>query len=217
MDNRQLQQMVLDELDFEPSIDSANIGVVADDGVVTLTGHVPSYAQKVAAEQAARRVKGVHGVAQEIEVRYASDKRTSDDEIAKRALSIIRWDTTIPDDAVQVTVQKGLVTLTGKVAWQFQKNAAEKAVRRLSGVVGVLNDIELIPRPIASDIKKKIEQALTRRAHIEADAIRANVTDGNNVKLEGKVDCWDERQAVERAAWSVDGVQFVQDRLTIGR
>ncbi|MEY9608016.1 osmotically-inducible protein OsmY [Bradyrhizobium elkanii] len=132
MDNRQLQQMVLDELDFEPSIDSANIGVVADDGVVTLTGHVPSYAQKVAAEQAARRVKGVHGVAQEIEVRYASDKRTSDDEIAKRALSIIRWDTTIPDDAVQVTVQKGLVTLTGKVAWQFQKNAAEKAVRRLS-------------------------------------------------------------------------------------
>ena len=134
MDDRQLQQEVLDELDFDPSIDAAHIGVAADNGVVTLTGHVFSYAEKLAVEQAARRVKGVRAVAQEIEVRYPSDKKTADDEIAKRALSIIKWDTMIPQQAVQVTVQKGLVTLAGQVNWQYQKKAAEDAVRKLSGV-----------------------------------------------------------------------------------
>jgi osmotically-inducible protein OsmY len=217
VNDRQLQQKVLDEFDFDPSIDAANIGVAVDDGVVTLTGHVSSYAEKLAAEQAARRLTGVRAVAQEIEVRYPSDKKTSDDEIAKRALSVLKWDTTIPQNAVQVTVQRGLVTLTGQVSWQYQKKAAEEAVRKLCGVTAVANNISLKPTVIASDIKRKIEDALTRRAQIEADAIRVNVLDGNRVKLEGKVDCWEEREAVENAAWSVAGVQSVDDRLTIVR
>jgi osmotically-inducible protein OsmY len=215
VDDRQLQQKVLDELDFDPSIDAANIGVAVDDGVVTLTGHVSSYAEKLGAEQAARRVKGVRAVAQEIEVRYPTDKKTSDDEIAKRALSILKWDTTIPLDAVQLTVQRGMVALTGQVNWQYQKKAAEDAVRKLSGVTAVVNNISLKPAVIASDIKRKIEDALTRRAQIEADTIRVDVLNGNRVKLEGKVDSWEEREAVENAAWSVAGVQSVDDRLTI--
>jgi osmotically-inducible protein OsmY len=217
MGDRRLQQEVLNELDFDPSIDAANIGVAVDDGVVTLTGHVSSYAEKSAVDQAVRRVKGVRGVAEEIEVRYPDDKKMSDDEIAKRALSIIKWDAQVPQDAVQVTVRKGWVTLTGQVSWQYQKKAAEDAVKKLSGVIGVINNISLKLIATASDVKRKIEDALARHAQIEAEAIRVDVLDGNKVKLEGKVDCWEEREAVENAAWSVAGVQSVDDRLTIVR
>jgi len=182
-----------------------------------LTGHVPSYAEKLAAEHVVRRVKGVRAIAQEIEVRYPNDKKTADDEIAKRALSILRWHVMIPQDAVKVTVQKGWITLTGELSWQYQRRDAEDAVRKLSGVIGVTNSISLKPTVSVSDIKRRIEGALARHAHIEADAIRVNVRDGNKVCLEGKVDSWDEREAVEKAAWSVPGVQSVDDRLTIVR
>ena len=216
MSDKELQQSVLDELDFDPRIEAANIGVAVNNAVVTLNGHVSSYAEKLAAEQAARRVKGVRALAQEIEVRYPSDKKTSDDEIAKRALNVIEWDTRIPQDTVQVTVQKGLITLNGQVNWQYQKKAAEDAVRKLSGVTGVINNISLRPTVVASDIKRKIESALERRAQVEANTIRVNVLDGNRVKLEGNVGCWDELEVVENAAWSVAGVQSVDDHLTIG-
>jgi osmotically-inducible protein OsmY len=217
MDDKQLRKNLLDELEFEPSLDAANIGVTANDGVVTLTGHVSSYAEKTAAEGAARRVKGVRAVADEIEVRYPSDKKTSDDEIAKRALSILKWYAAIPQDAVQVTVQKGWVTLTGELAWQYQRKAAEDAVRKLSGVLGVANSISVKPTVYVSDIKKTIEDALTRHAQLEGQAIRVSVRDRNKVLLEGKVDSWDDREAVENAAWSVAGVQSVDDRLIIAR
>lgn len=215
MDNKTLQQMVLDELEFDPRIDAASIGVTANDGVVTLLGHVGSFAEKYAAEELARRVKGVHAVAQEIEVRYPNHKKTSDDEIAERALRIIKWDTTIPDDAIQVTVQHGLVTLNGQVDWHFQRYAAESSVRKLSGVIGVVNDVYIKPVPAAADLKRKIESALNRRAQLEANSIRVNVSGANVVTLEGQVDCWDERQAVEQAAWSVAGVRSVNDQLTV--
>lgn len=156
MNDKQLKQGVIDELEFDPRIDATNIGVAVDDGVVTLTGHVSSYAEKSAAERVTRRVKGVHAVAQEIEVRYPSDKQTADDQIASRALSVLQWNTTIPQDAVQVTVQKGLVTLNGQVSWQYQKNAAENAIRQLSGVTGVINDISLKATAIAPDVKRRI-------------------------------------------------------------
>jgi len=217
MDDKQLRKNLLDELEFEPSLDAANIGVTANDGVVSLTGHVSSYAEKTAAEGAARRVKGVRAVADEIEVRYPSDKKTSDDEIAKRALSILKWYAAIPQDAVQVTVQKGWVTLTGELAWQYQRKAAEDAVRKLSGVLGVANSISVKPTVYVSDIKKTIEDALTRHAQLEGQAIRVSVRDRNKVLLEGKVDSWDDREAVENAAWSVAGVQSVDDRLIIAR
>jgi osmotically-inducible protein OsmY len=217
MNSKQLRQHVIDELEFEPSVDAATIGVAVENGVVTLSGHVPSYAAKLAVERATRRVKGVRAIAQEIEVRYASDKKTADDEIAKRAISIIKWDAMAPSDAIQVTVQRGWVTLSGEVEWQYQRRAAEDAVRRLSGVTGVFNNLSLKPTVNVPDIKKKIEDALSRHAKVEAQAIRVIVHDGNKVSLEGKVESWDEREAVEDAAWSVAGVQSVDDRLTIVR
>src|SRR6516225_5815603 len=126
MSDLTLRQDILDELEFEPRIDAANIGVAVAKGVVTLTGHVSSYAQKIAAEAAARRVKGVRAIAQEIEVRFPFEKKDSDDEIAKRVADILQWDSMVPDEAIQVSVQKGWVTLSGTVDWQYQRMAWNK-------------------------------------------------------------------------------------------
>lgn len=215
MTNVQLRQNVLDELTFEPSVDAAHIGVAADGGIVTLTGHVGSYAEKLQAVKAARRVKGVHGIADEIEVRHANDKKVSDDEIAKRAVDILNWDTMVPTDDVKVTVRDGWVTLSGEVNWHYQRKAAEDDVRKLSGVRGISNSVGIAHRAQAYDIKQKIEQALKRHAENEARAIRVRVEGGNKVVLEGAVDTWDERAAVENAAWSAAGVKSVDARLTI--
>ena len=216
MTDTQLRQDVLDELEFEPSINAANVGAAVKDGVVTLTGHVSSYSQKITAEVAARRVRGVRAIAQEMEVRYAGERLTSDDEIAKRALDSLRWSTTVPDKNVKVTVDNGWITLNGEVDWQFQKMSPENAVRNLLGVIGVSNLISVKPRVQAADIKGKIEAALKRRAEVEANAIRVSVVN-DKVTLNGSVDNWDEREAVENAAWSAPGVRFVEDHLTIGR
>jgi osmotically-inducible protein OsmY len=216
MNDSTLRQDIIDELDFEPSIDSADIGVAVEDGVVTLTGHVPTYAQKLTVEDVVRRVKGVKGIAQEIEVRPFGTNRTADDEIAKRAVNTIGWNTSVPDDAVQLKVQDGWLTLTGKVDWQYQKTAAADAVRDLAGVVGVTNRIEITPRVSAHDVKKRIEDALKRNAGIEAQAIRVNVLEGGKVRLEGRVQAWSERSAAERAAWSAAGVSTVEDHITVG-
>jgi osmotically-inducible protein OsmY len=211
----QLQQDVLDELDFEPSVNAAHIGVTAKNGVITLSGHAGSYAEKIAAEEAVRRVKGVHAIAQEIEVRYPSDKKTSDDEIAGRALSVLRWNAVVPYEAVQIKVQDGWVTLLGEVEWQFQRVAAESGIRRLSGVAGVVNQITLKSRVEAKDVESKIEEALKRSAEIEARGIHVFSLGGGKVALEGKVHDWQEREAVKRAAWSAPGVLAIEDRLQI--
>lgn len=216
MSELQLRQDVLDELEFEPSVNAAHIGVTVDKAVVTLSGHVGGYAEKLAAVTATRRIKGVRAIADEIEVRYPSDKKTSDDEIAKRALDILGWDTLVPSASIQVMVRDGWVTLTGSVDWYYQNKNAEDDVRKLSGVRGVINNIEIKPRVQAEDVKRKIEGALKRHAEIEANAIRITVRDGNKVLLEGKVDNWDERFAVENAAWSAPGVKAVEDRLAVG-
>ncbi len=217
MDDKQLRQHIVEELEFDPRINAANIGVAVNNGVVTLTGHVSSYVEKIAAEKATRRVKGVRALAEELEVRYPNDKKTADDEIAKRALKILEWYDLISGNGIQVTVQRGWVILSGEVMWQYQRKAAESAVRKLSGIAGVVNNILIKPAVYPSDIKKKIEDALARHAEIEAQAIRVIVREGNKVSLEGKVDSWEERQAVENAAWSVAGVQSVDDRLSIVR
>src|SRR5664279_3500679 len=171
MDDRQLRKDVMDELDFEPIVDSAAIGVAAKGGVVTLSGHVPNYAQKMAAEKAAKRVKGVRAVVLEIEVRYPDQAKTSNDEIAKRAVDILRWDSLVPPAAVQVVVDKGWVTLSGAVDWQYQRRAAEDDVRRLGGVIGVANTITIRPAVQAADVKQKIEDALKRHAEVESGGI----------------------------------------------
>jgi osmotically-inducible protein OsmY len=215
MTDAQLRQDVIHALEFEPSVDAAHIGVTAEKGVVTLTGHVASYAEKLAAEDVARGVKGVRAIAQEIEVRYPDHKHTADDEIAERAVKILAWTSAVPAGAVTVTVAKGWVTLTGEVSWQYQKRVAENAVHKLSGVIGIVNRITLKPAVTVSDVKEKIEAALTRHAQVEAEAIRVSVFDGNKVLLDGIVDSLDAREAAEKAAWSVAGVRSVDDRLTV--
>ena len=216
MDDRTLRQDIIDELDFDPSVHSSNtIGVAVRNGVVTLTGHVASFVEKLAAERAARRVAGVRALAEGIEVRYSSDKKTADDQIAERALKVIAWDARVPADAIGVHVEKGRVTLEGSVPWHYQKSACEDAVRKLTGVAGVYNFIKIEPRIETADIKDQIMAALKRNAEVEADAIRITVEDGT-VTIEGKVKAWYERNLVEQAAWSAPGVASVIDRMRIG-
>ena len=215
MSELKLRDDILDELAYEPIVEPAHIGVAVDQDVVTLTGHVASYAQKLAAISAVRRVKGVHGIADEIEVRYSSDEKTSDDEIAKRVINVLSWDSVIPSNAIQVTVRDGLVILTGKVNWYYQKSSAERDVRALSGVRSVVNNIEIEPHAKPENVKKKIEAALRRHAEIKAKEIRVTVRDDDEVLLEGKVRNWDEKFSVEIAAWSASGVKNVRDKLTI--
>jgi osmotically-inducible protein OsmY len=213
MSDLQLRRNVLDELEYEPSVEAAHIGVIVDKGVVTLTGHVATYAEKQAAIAAVRRIKDVRAIADEIEVRFPSDKETSDDEIAKRAIDILGWDTMVPSGSIQVIVRDGWVTLTGSVDWKYQKKQAEENVQKLSGVRGVINTIEIEPSVQAEDVQRKIEEALKRHAAIESDAIRVTVPEHNKVVLEGKVSSWDERHAVENAAWSAPGVKLVENRM----
>lgn len=177
---------------------------------------MPTYSQKVTVEYVVRRVKGVKGIAEEIEVRPVGSNRTADDEIAKRAVNTLGWNTSIPSGTVQVKVQKGWVTLTGKVEWFYQRNAAANAVRDLAGVIGVTNQIEIRQHASATDVKKRIEDALKRYAEVEAKAIQVDVLDGGKVRLNGKVHAWSERSAAERAAWSAPGVTTVEDRIAIG-
>jgi osmotically-inducible protein OsmY len=147
-------------------------------------------------------------------VRYAGEP-TSDEEIAKRALGVLRWDSTVPD-SVHLTVSKGWLTLTGEVTWQYQRNNAENALRHLGGIAGISNNITIKPRPQVGVIKQRIEEALRRSAEVEARQIRVDIKDSGTVMLDGKVDTWSERSAVERAAWSVPGVHSVVDRLDVG-
>lgn len=212
----QLRQDVVDELEFEPSVNAAHVGVAAEKGVITLSGHVGSYFEKQAAVAAARRVRGVKAVADDIEVRYPSERKTADDQIARRAVDILSWDHVIPADAVNVTVRDGFVTLNGTVDWHYQKKSAEDDVRKLSGVRGIFNNIELRPVVQSLDVKKKIEEALKRHAEFEAKGIHVTVSGADKVVLEGKVDNWEEKIAVANAAWSAKGVRNVENKLTIG-
>lgn len=214
MSDIDLRQSVLDELEFEPSLSAANIAVAVHDGIVTLSGHVPTFAEKVAAERAAARVRGVRGIAQEIEVRPPGKNLTADDEIARRIADVLRWNTAIPKDALQVSVARGWVTLTGQVEWNYQRDAAEKAVRGMSGVTGLFNNIAVSPSATASDVRTRIEKALQRDAELEAAGIRVQVSH-DKVTLEGRVHSLFEKRAAERAAWAAPGVRAVEDRLSI--
>jgi len=213
----QLRQDVIDEFAFDPRFDGAHIGVAVDGGVVSLSGHVESYAEKMAVIAAARRVKGVHSIAESIEIRYVPDPAHSDDQIARRAAGILKWDSAIRPDTLDVVVHNGWVTLSGEVDWYYERVAAEEDVRKLAGVRGVTNEITIRPRVAETDIKSSIEAALRRRAETEAEAIRVSVHNGNKVTLEGDVGSLNERIAVETAAWSVPGVTAVDDRLGIRR
>jgi osmotically-inducible protein OsmY len=209
-----MKQAVLDELNWDPSINSSHIGVTARDGVVTMSGHVGSYAERYAAEKAAERVSGVRAVAEELEVHYPANMETGDDDIAKRAIQSITWDVMVPNDKVKIEVTKGFVTLRGDLDYKYQKEAVESGIRRLSGVTGICNEITIKPKATPAGLKAKIKAALVRNAQIDAEEIDVT-TDGGTVILRGGVDTCYERVVAERVAWSAPGVTHVEDLLTV--
>lgn len=208
----QLQQDVMAELEWEPSVDHADIGVSVVDGVVTLNGYVKSYAEKVAAERAARRVSGVRALAEELKIRFASDPKTADHEIAKRILDSLSWNVMIPKDKIQVKVENGWVTLSGSVNWNYQRQEAKRAVSPISGVKGISNNITVSQQPTTADIRHRIETAFERQADLDAAGVTIAI-DGNKVELGGKVRSWHERRVAEDAAWAAPGVTQVEDHI----
>ncbi len=215
MDNNVVEAEILEELAFDPSVNSANISVSVRNGIATLGGHVGSYVEKIAAEKAAGRVRGVKALVEEIVVRPLADRRTSDELTAERAVFVLSWHAQVPE-GVKVKVENGWVTLTGLVSWQYQRLAAEKAVRKLADVVGVTNLIELEAAGQVADVKARIEDALKRDAKLDAKAIKVTIRDGERVVLEGRVNARYEKDLAERAAWSAPGIRFVEDRLSVG-
>jgi osmotically-inducible protein OsmY len=210
----QIQSDVLAELKWEPRVQPNEIGVAVKNGVVTLTGRVDSYTKKWAAEDAAHRVRGVKAVANDIEVRLSTADERTDADLAAAVVRALEWDASISVDKLDVTVSKGWVTLKGEVEWQYQKQDAERVVRRLVGVTGVSNMITVRPRVTASDLKQKIEKALIRSAETDAKRITVEV-DGSAVILKGTVRSWAEKQEAEREAWAAPGVTSVDNRITI--
>jgi osmotically-inducible protein OsmY len=212
--DRQLQDEVVAELAWDPSIEASRIGVAVEDGIVTLSGHIPSFAEKEAARRAAQRVAEVRGIAIDLHVVLPGHAERTDADLAKSCSSMLEWSTLVPRDAVKVSVENGWVTLTGKVDWAFQRDAAVECMNSLIGVKGVVNRIEVAVRASSGDVKTRIEAALQRRAHFDTTSISVSVADGT-VTLSGDVDSLAERTTMENAAWSAPGVRKVVDQLTI--
>ena len=209
----QVQKDVMDEIKWEPSATAARIGVSAANGVVTLTGTVATYAEKWAVEKAARRVGGVKGIAEEIQVKLSGPHAKTDAEIAEAALSSFKWHVWVPDD-IQVTVSGGWVTLTGSVNWEYQRSAAQDAVGYMAGVNGVTNDIALKPTVQPSTVKAEIEKALVRNAEIDAGTVKVAAS-GGTVTLSGSVRSWNEKNEAVSAAWNAPGVNAVKNNIEV--
>lgn len=212
--DEQLQHDVLAELEYEPSVDHADVGVAVNDGVVTLSGFVKTYAAKLAAERAARRVAGVRALAEEITVRFDSDPKTADHEIAKRILDMFTWNVLVPDEVIKVKVEHGFVTLTGTVDWNYQREEARKVAGKVKGVKGVSTIIDVRKHVSAWDVKQRIMASIKRQADEDANAITVTAEDGN-VTLSGRVKAWSERRIAENAAWAAPGVTRVIDNIAV--
>jgi osmotically-inducible protein OsmY len=212
--DRQLQKDVSAELAWEPSVHAAQIGVEVKGGVVTLAGEVGSYGEKYNAERATQRVSGVKAVASELKVALSETGKRSDSDIARSVENVLEWSTALPDGAVKVLVEKGWVTLTGELEWQYQKNAAVDSIRFLLGVVGVRDQIALKPMIAVSAVKADIEAALKRRAIADAHDISVTVN-GADVTLSGIVHSWSERELARESAWGTPGVRNVLDNMTL--
>ncbi len=210
----QLQQDVIAELKWEPSVTAPSIGVEVKDGIVTLAGEVSSYAEKLSAESATQRVCGVKALATELKVKLSGSGKRSDADIAKSAESVLAWTTWVPDNAIKVLVENGWVTLSGNVDWQYQKQSATDSVRFLSGVTGVSDQIAIKPTLSVSAVKSDIEAALKRSAVADAKKISVSIN-GSNVTLTGKVQSWNERETATTSAWGTPGVRSVIDEMTL--
>src|ERR1700730_8463223 len=215
MNDLELKKNVESELNWEPSINAAEIGVAVKDGIVTLTGRVQSYWDKVEAEHAVDRVAGVKAVVNELSIRLPYENERTDEDIAHAAVSSLKWSVLVPADHIKVKVSKGWITLEGTVDWQFQKEAAEKAVRKLYGVVGVTNLVQVKTRANRAEVKAEIESALKRSAELDANRIKVEV-DGDKVTLRGTVRSSFEREEAERAAWRAPGVHSVNNLIAVG-
>jgi osmotically-inducible protein OsmY len=210
----QLQKDVIAELNWEPSINPTNIGVEVKDGVVTLSGHVTSYAEKLNAERSAQRVAGVKALAIELDVTLPGISNRTDADIARTVENVLQWTTYLPKDSVKVMVENGWITLSGQVDWEYQRMAAVDAVRYLMGVRGVSDDVAIKPKLSSSSVKADIEDALKRRAIVDAGNITVEVH-GENVTLTGKVKNWSERDLATHSAWCTPGVKNVKDFITL--
>jgi osmotically-inducible protein OsmY len=210
----QIKQDILDELVFEPNIDETQIGVIVEDGIVTLSGVVNEYHKKALANKAAKRVVGVKAVAEDIEVKYGDDYKKTDKEIAKAAVNALEWNASVPKEKVMVFVEDGYIYLSGDVALEYQRKAAKRTVRNLLGVRGVVNNIELIPEGKADNIEMQISKALERSANLEAKGIRVQV-DGDTVQLKGRVHTIKEREIAEKIAYKALGVSHVENDIVV--
>jgi osmotically-inducible protein OsmY len=210
-----LQQHVIDELEFSPEVESSHIGVTVRDGVVSLFGHVESLSEKQAAERIAREVRGVRAVAQQLQVELAGDRKTSDDEIAARALKLLQWDAVLGKKSIGVTVSQGVITLSGEVDWHYQRREAEADVRRLGGVRDVINRIHLRPSPKVAEVSGRIHSAFKRAADLDAGGITVEALENGTVRLAGTVRTLGEQLRAENAAWATPGVTAVENHIKV--
>lgn len=209
-----IQKEIVDELAWDPRVDSSDIAVTVHDHIATLAGHTGTYAEKLAAEKAARRVAGVKAVVDNLEVRLRKADAADDEVLARNALSVMSWNVNVPADRIKVVVQDGWVKLEGEVKWYFQKRAAEKAVRNLHGIKGLINHISVIPVVATGSIKDMITAAFRRNAEIDAHQVKVDA-EGGMVTLRGTVRSWAERDAAESVVWSAKGVTGVVNELIV--